>query len=122
MPQGSILGPLLFNVDICDLFILIVNIDIANYADDNTPYTFGKCGTEVISQLQEETIQLFKWFSDNGLKANADKCHLLSSMCNNTTIQICNGSVTSSKSQKLLGVNFVLILMLLIYVTKLVKS
>ena len=84
-------------------------------------------GTEVISQLQEETIQLFKWFSDNGLKAKADKCHLLSSMCNNTTIQICNESVTNSKSQKLLRVIIDKELrfntrMLLIYVTKLVKS
>ena len=38
------------------------------------------------------------------MKANADKCHLLSSMCNNTTIQICNESATNSKPQKLLGV------------------
>ena len=36
VPQGLILGPLLFNNDIYDLFFIIKDCDIANYADDNT--------------------------------------------------------------------------------------
>ena len=36
--QVSILGPLPFSIYICDLFFESCNIDIANYADDNTPY------------------------------------------------------------------------------------
>ena len=35
--QGSILGPLLFNIFICDMFYFMVDFQIANYADDSTP-------------------------------------------------------------------------------------
>ena len=39
VPQGSILRPLLFYIYICDLFFKNSDIDIANYTDENTPYT-----------------------------------------------------------------------------------
>ena len=38
VPQGSIVRPLLFNIYVCDLFFENSDINIANYADDNTPY------------------------------------------------------------------------------------
>ena len=73
VPQGSILGPLLFNVFLCDLFPIMENIDIASYADDNTSYTTGNSMEEVIQKLENAAKTLFQWFSDNQMKANPDK-------------------------------------------------
>ena len=39
VPQGSILGPLLLNIHLCDLFYFLEDLDIASYADDTTIYT-----------------------------------------------------------------------------------
>ena len=37
IPHGSILGPLIFNIFLCDLFYLLEGIEVVSYADDTTP-------------------------------------------------------------------------------------
>ena len=51
VPQGSILGPLLFNILICHMFNLLEDFDIANYADDSTPYCSGRSAGFVVNNL-----------------------------------------------------------------------
>ena len=53
VPQRSILGPLLCNVFLADLFLILNNMDIANYADDNTPYATVNDINSLIVSLEE---------------------------------------------------------------------
>ena len=77
VPQGSILGRILFNIFLSDLFLIVDDIDIANYADDSTIYKEHENNDDLITSLQDAAAKLFKWFSDNQIKGNAAKCHLL---------------------------------------------
>ena len=77
VPQGSILGPILFNIFLSDLFLIVDDIDIANYADDNTIYKEHENIDDLITSLQNAAAKLFKWFSGNQMRGNSDKCHLL---------------------------------------------
>ena len=59
VPQGSILGPLQISIFINGIFFFIKEIDIANYADDNTPYATNRSLDELLLQkLETETSTL----------------------------------------------------------------
>ena len=105
VPQGSILGPILFNIFLSDLFLIVQNTDFASYADDNTIYNAGDNIEEVILSLRESSKKLFKWFSDNQMKSNGDKCHLIVSTNDTAEIQIGEYLIKSGTNEKLLGVN-----------------
>ena len=71
--------------------------EIASYAYDKTPYVSGKDIEEVIQSLEEASKILLKWFSDNLMKSNANKCHLLVSTGNNVNIRIDNFDICNSR-------------------------
>ena len=70
VPQGSISGPLLFNIFICNMFYFLEYFDIANYADDTNPYCAGKSGEFVDNNLELSLTFLFEWRNNNYMKVN----------------------------------------------------
>ena len=86
--QGSVLDPLLFNIFLTDLFFILNDVDIAIYADDNTPYVIADDINGLITSLEKASKVLFGWFENNLLKGNADKCHLLASSSDTGNLRV----------------------------------
>ena len=73
VPQGSILGPLFFNLFINDLFLFIERINIFNFADDNTIYSCNINLQTVLKDLKYDMKNILKWFKVNSMKPNPKK-------------------------------------------------
>ena len=73
VPQGSILGPLLFNIYMNDIFLFVPEISITNYAGDTTPYATDKSVNSLLKKLEENTFEIIKWFRNNYMKCNPEK-------------------------------------------------
>ena len=104
VPQGSILGPLLFNIHLCDL-MFTDNIDIASYVDDITPYVSRVTLDSTVKSLEKIADLLFTWFNYNRMKGNEDKCNVILTSQDNVHVNIRTAQIENSKSQKLLGIN-----------------
>jgi len=104
VPQGSILGPLLFNIFLCDLFYTLEGIDIASYADDNSPYCSNINIESVSNDLEKVAKIIFQWCDENGMQANPEKSHAILSKSSNIEIAVTESIISSSDCEKLLGV------------------
>ena len=80
--------------------------DFASYADDNTPYVSADTIDEVIKRLETASVNLFKRFVDNHIKANQDKCHLIASKNENASMHIGPFEIKNTDCEKLLGIKF----------------
>ena len=71
------LRPFLFNIYLNDLFYVLYDVDICNYADNTTPNLRDSSLKVVIEKLRKISQLVIKWFSHNYMKLNAEKCEFL---------------------------------------------
>ena len=103
VPQGSLLGPLLFNIFLNDLF----NSALVNYADDNHLCNSNTNLDVLHKELVSDCARAVQWFAENQTKANSDKFQsILLSRHNIETFNINIGDhiISQNSSLKILGI------------------
>ena len=95
-----------------DLFLFVR--DIASYADDNTPHDTNKNLETVLKDLEQGSDTLLKWFTDDRLRANSEKFHLLVSTNEKILLNVGEIEISNSKREKILGIKIDYKLMYLI--------
>ena len=106
MRQGSILGPLLLNVFINDIFYFAQDAYICNFADGNSLYSIEDNFKEIKTMLKKNFKILQGWFYQNHIVLNPRKCHYLITNKDiaNESIELGKKSLHAKAEDKLLGI------------------
>ena len=106
VPQRSILGPLLLNILMCDMFLILKATKFTGYADDNLPFVVRDNVADVTKALKKIGEDLLNWFLNNQMKLNTDKCPLILKSQEPNTLKIGDLHIKNSLSEKLIGITF----------------
>ena len=110
VPQGSILGPILFNVFINDLFFFIKSAILHNYADDNCLEAHASNLNDLVKILENESRNAVDWLEVNNMIPNPKKFQVIISAkrnipsLTNVAINIKGKIINSKSSVDFLGV------------------
>ena len=109
VPQRSILGPLLFNMVINDLYLWVSKTDLLSFADDNTIRASENTIEKFISTLEQDSQVAIDWFKINEMIVNPDKFQAIvikknCRMKDSYALNINNQTINSENYVKLLGI------------------
>lgn len=114
VPQGSILGPLLFNIFVNDLQKVLKNCRLVQYADDSQFHISGKTNelVDMVDKCERNLKIVMDYFATNGLKLNGDKTNIIfigsrqniSRIPDDLSIQIGSSLIVPSKTIRNLGI------------------
>ena len=108
VPQGSILGLILFNLFINNLSFFIKDADLRNFEDDITIYVGSKDLTELLEMSRKECETVINWFKTNKRIVNLNKFQsiIISSKkdLSKSVLNINGVELTMESSAKLLGI------------------
>ena len=104
--ETSLYRTLLFNINLDDLLFSLKDIGICNFADDTTAYISDESLENVLKSLEKNSMLAIRWFENNYMKLNTDKCRLIVSGYKHEQVwaNIGKDLIWESNDVKLLGV------------------
>ena len=106
VPGISSLGPLLFNLFVCDMFLILNATYFTSYAGDNISFSVRENIADVIKVLEEIGETLGNWFSNKEMTINTDKPNLVLNSREHNKLKIRDLHINNSLSERIIGITF----------------